>query len=140
MNIDWTAVLVALLGSNLVLEIWKTIKESIQKRRRLDVESEINSIKKTVNDLKITINDQFTSMNKKLEGDYERLNAIESTLRIMSEVINRTSKGTILSLQNDSIIFNALRTNHINGESEKQEKKLDEFYKECAEFNLQMHA
>ena len=128
MQIDWTAVLVALLGSNLVLEIWKTIKESIRKKRRLDVESELNNIK-----------DAIKVINERLSNDYKRLDNIENILNTIVEVISRNSKGTVLSLQNDSIIFDALRKNHINGESEAQERKLAEYYKECAEFNLKMH-
>ena len=132
MNIDWTAVLVALLGSNLLIEIWKTIKESIKKKRRLDVESEINNLKKL-------LSDSLSSINEKLSNDYSRLNSIERTLELIAEVLSRDSEGTILSLQNDAIIFEALRNHHINGESEAQEKKLQEYYKKCAEFNLKLH-
>lgn len=35
-----------------------------------------------------------------------------------------------LSLENDIVIFNALRNNKINGESEEQEKKMMTFLKE----------
>lgn len=121
MNIDWTAVLVALLGSNLLLEIVKTIKESIQKRKKIDVEANLADIK------------------TKLSTDYNRLNQIENTLTTLMEVMMRNSEGTILSLQDDVVIFNALRHNHINGESEEQEKKLQEYYKKCAASNFQFH-
>ena len=135
MNIDWTTVLVALLGSNLVIEIWKTIKEAIAKHNRLDVESELTKVNNKIANLELVIED----INKKLDNDLRRFEAIEKCLEVMTEVMSRNSRGTILSLENDQVIFNALRNNHINGESEIQEKKLDEYYKECAEFNLKIH-
>ena len=118
--IDWTAVLVALLGSNLILEIWKTIKESIQKKKKLNIEENLKDI------------------NQRLSNDYNRLNNIEATLKILTEVLMRNSEGAILSLENDTIIFNALRNNHINGESELQEEKLKAYYKKCAASNFQI--
>ena len=139
MQVDWTAVLVALLGSNLILEIYRSIRDNIRKRRKLDVESELNSIKETLNATTKTMNETMKSIKDKLETDFNRLNLIEKQLIVMSEVINRNSKGTILSLENDTIVFNAFRHNHINGESEIQEKKLEAYYKECAESNLQIH-
>ena len=138
-NIDWTTVLVALLGSNLVIEIWKTIKEAIQKKRRIDVESELNSIKLTIKTLTETFENNYKEINKKLKDDLERFNRIEKTLGVITEVMSRTSRGTILSLENDQVVFNALRTHHINGESELQEEKLKAYYKECAESNLKIH-
>lgn len=138
MNVDWTAVLVTLLGSNLAIEIWKTISASIQKRRKLDVESELSALKQKISDLEQTMTDNMKEINKKLNGDFDRFVKIEHTLEVMTEAIARNSKGTILSLENDVVVFNALRTNHINGESERQEKKLADYYKECAEFNLKI--
>lgn len=131
-NIDWTVVLVALLGSNLIVEIWKTIKESIQKKKKINVEAEFVRLNGLVAQISEDMNGKFTN-------DMKRLNDIERTLKTLTELMSRTSKGTILSLENDTIVFNALRNNHINGESELQEKKLKAYYKECAEFNLQMH-
>ena len=132
MNIDWTVVLVALLGSNLIVEIWKTIRDSIQKKKKINVEAEFTRLNETVSMIREDMNGKFTN-------DMKRLNDIEHTLKTLTELMSRTSKGTILSLENDTIVFNAFRNNHINGESEEQEKKLKAYYKECAEFNLQMH-
>lgn len=41
--------------------------------------------------------------------------------------VDRLCEGMELSIMNDKVIFKALREGHINGESERQEKKLDEF-------------
>ena len=40
----------------------------------------------------------------------------------------RIMEGIRLGLENDVVIFNALRNNHINGESEKQEKKMNAYF------------
>lgn len=133
---DWTAILVALLGSNLLIEIWKTIKESIAKHKRIDIESELNKVNSRIGELEKTI----LQISLKLDDDHDRFEKIEKCLTTMTEIISRNSHGTVLSLENDQVIFNALRNNHINGESETQEKKLNAYYKECAEFNLKVHA
>mgnify|MGYP006398957881 CR=1 FL=1 len=41
---------------------------------------------------------------------------------------DRLSEGMELGLENDIVIFNAFRNNHINGESEKQEAKMREYF------------
>ena len=43
---------------------------------------------------------------------------------------NKIYNALKLSLENDIVIFNALRNNKINGESEEQEKKMLAFLKE----------
>ena len=43
---------------------------------------------------------------------------------------NKIYDALKLSLENDIVIFNALRNNKINGESEEQEKKMLAFLKE----------
>lgn len=37
-------------------------------------------------------------------------------------------KGLIVALENDQVIFMALRNHEINGESEKQDKKMNEYF------------
>ena len=41
---------------------------------------------------------------------------------------DRLSEGMELGLENDVVIFNALRNGHINGESERQEEKMREYF------------
>lgn len=41
---------------------------------------------------------------------------------------DRLSEGMELGLENDIVIFEALRKGHINGESEKQEEKMREYF------------
>lgn len=41
---------------------------------------------------------------------------------------DRLSEGITLSLENDTVIFEAMRKGHINGESEAQEHKMQEYF------------
>lgn len=45
----------------------------------------------------------------------------------LEKKIDRLCEGMELTILDDKVIFKALRQGHINGESEIQEKKLDEF-------------
>jgi hypothetical protein len=36
--------------------------------------------------------------------------------------------GLVMALENDKVIFKSLRTHEINGESEEQEAKMDEYF------------
>ena len=42
----------------------------------------------------------------------------------------RLAEGLKLGLENDKVIFKALREGHINGESELQDKKMDKYFYE----------
>lgn len=42
----------------------------------------------------------------------------------------RLAEGLKLGLENDKVIFKALREGHINGESEEQERKMDKYFYE----------
>ena len=42
----------------------------------------------------------------------------------------RLAEGVKLGLENDKVIFKALREGHINGESEEQEKKMNKYFYE----------
>ena len=46
--------------------------------------------------------------------------------------INRIAEGLNIGLENDRVIFRAFRENKINGQSESQEKKMDEYFRKCA--------
>lgn len=41
---------------------------------------------------------------------------------------DRLSEGITLSLENDAVIFEALRKGHINGESEAQDHKMKDYF------------
>ncbi len=46
--------------------------------------------------------------------------------------INRIAEGLHIGLENDRVIFKAFRENHINGESDAQEQKMDQYFHKCA--------
>ena len=48
----------------------------------------------------------------------------------LTDAISSIAKGTKLGLENDRVIFQAFRTNNINGESEAQERKMEAYFLE----------
>ena len=53
-------------------------------------------------------------------------------LALHEKLIDRISEGLQLLLENDIVIFNALRNGHINGESERQEKRMKDYFYKCS--------
>ena len=61
---------------------------------------------------------------KKVDAYNERnkdIAEIKKTMHLIQE-------GLIVALENDKVIFAALRTHEINGESEEQEKRMDQYF------------
>ena len=54
----------------------------------------------------------------------------------MKQVKDHEVKGIMLGLENDAVIFEALKTHHINGESEAQKQKMDHYFRQCTKENL----
>lgn len=46
----------------------------------------------------------------------------------ITDAISCIAKGTKIGLENDKVIFKALREHNINGESEHQERKMEEYF------------
>lgn len=57
--------------------------------------------------------------------------SLERYARKKDERIDEIKEGIRIGLENDSVIFNALRKNNINGESEAQEKKMNEYFRKA---------
>lgn len=49
-------------------------------------------------------------------------------LREIKNTIQLIQMGLVMALENDKVIFKSLRTHEINGESEEQEKKMDDYF------------
>ena len=49
-------------------------------------------------------------------------------LKEIKEYIKTLQRGLIMCLENDSVVFNALKTHQINGDSELQEKKMQAYF------------
>lgn len=122
MNIDWTAILVTLLGGGgLVMGLFNAIKDNVSRSRN-------------------NLNDDIEKIRQKLSKDYNHLEELEKKVDGLSESISdlrqvkdHEVKGIMLGLENDAVIFEALKTHHINGESEAQKQKMDAYFKECAQ-------
>jgi len=50
------------------------------------------------------------------------------TLTDINKRLGVLQDGLVMTLENDRVIFKALRTHEINGESEEQEKKMDQYF------------
>lgn len=46
----------------------------------------------------------------------------------ISELLKTLQDGLVMTLENDRVIFKALRSHEINGESEEQERKMDRYF------------
>lgn len=49
-------------------------------------------------------------------------------VREIKDAMQTMQKGLIMCLENDCVIFNALKTHQINGDSELQEKKMKAYF------------
>ena len=49
-------------------------------------------------------------------------------LKEIKNTIHLIQMGLVMALENDKVIFKSLRTHEINGESEEQEKKMDDYF------------
>ena len=55
-------------------------------------------------------------------------NTTAKDVREIKSFMQLLLKGLTMCLENDCVIFNALKTHQINGDSEKQEKKMKDFF------------
>lgn len=78
-----------------------------------------------------TITAKFKRIDEKLENDYQRFSEINKRLGEIQKGMTRSLDGLALGLVNDKIIFEVLRSHKINGESERQDQKIDEFVSDC---------
>jgi glutaredoxin 2 len=56
---------------------------------------------------------------------------IREDITQLSKLVDRIGDGLNIGLRNDKVIFEALRKNSINGESERQEQIMDEYFTNC---------
>lgn len=54
-------------------------------------------------------------------GTRKAIDEIKASMKAIQE-------GLVMTLENDKVIFRALRTHEINGESEEQERKMDSYF------------
>ena len=56
---------------------------------------------------------------------------LERYARRKDSHMDEIKEGIKLGLENDAVIFNALRKHNINGESEAQEKKMNDYFRKA---------
>lgn len=127
--LPWASIL---FSSALVLEIFKLIVAGVKARKAKKnnvkaLPEEIAGMKQQIGDLKDYTVKGFAEINKKLDMDSKHFSSVDSTLAKLSYAVNHNAVGTELGLENDIIIFNALRDHKINGESEQAEKRIKDY-------------
>ena len=61
-------------------------------------------------------------------GRSDRQDMTAKTLNSISIDLKKLQDGLVMTLENDRVIFRALRSHEINGESEEQERKMDRYF------------
>jgi hypothetical protein len=59
---------------------------------------------------------------------YDERHCYQKDLKDIKHTINLVQTGLVMALENDKVIFKSLRTHEINGESEEQERKMDDYF------------
>ena len=72
----------------------------------------------------------ITIMSRHWRKDDE-INNLREDIDKLFKLVNRLAAGLEIGLRNDKVIFRALRENCINGDSELQDKIMDEYFTEC---------
>ena len=62
----------------------------------------------------------------------DELALIKSDIAKLFKLVDRIAAGLNIGLKNDQVIFEAFRKNAINGESEFQDRVMDDYFRECA--------
>jgi hypothetical protein len=65
---------------------------------------------------------------KRLAEKTDEKDTSAKTLSDINKRLGVLQDGLVMALENDRVIFKALRTHEINGESEEQEKKMDQYF------------
>ena len=59
---------------------------------------------------------------------HDAKDATAKDIKEIKKAIQTLQKGLVMCLENDCVIFNALKTHQINGDSELQEKKMKAYF------------
>lgn len=61
----------------------------------------------------------------------DELKQVRTDIGQLDRQVSRIALGMDIALKNDQVIFDALRKNDINGESERQDKIMEEYFRKC---------
>jgi hypothetical protein len=56
---------------------------------------------------------------------------VKNDIAKLFTLVDRIAAGLNIGLKNDQVIFDAFRKNAINGESELQDRVMDDYFREC---------
>lgn len=62
----------------------------------------------------------------------DELHQLKGDITRLFSLVDRIAAGLNIGLKNDQVIFEAFRKNAINGESETQDRAMDNYFRECA--------
>lgn len=125
--------LTLLLSSALVLEIYRNIRDGIkaskarknaQKQTNAALPEQVNTIAETLSQMKDDNEKRFSSIDKALKENDKQGKQRDKAINKLEEALQKNAHGTALGLKNDLVIFDALRTHHINGQSEIAENEV----------------
>jgi len=77
----------------------------------------------------VTIANALLNHRSKKKDD---LSVLRKDVATLNRAVDRIAAGLALGLKNDQVIFKAFRNNAINGESELQDRLMDEYFANCA--------
>ena len=69
---------------------------------------------------------------RRKDRSLDELSEMKSDIKKLFKLMDRLGAGLDIGLRNDKVIFRAFRENSINGDSELQEKVMDEYFTQCA--------
>jgi hypothetical protein len=69
---------------------------------------------------------------RRKDRSLDELTEMKGDIKRLSRLMDRLGAGLNIGLRNDRVIFRAFRENSINGDSELQEKVMDEYFTQCA--------
>jgi len=128
----WLTIVLTILSSSVTLEL---IHWFVSKKRRLDEKNIfIEALPQKISDL----DKKMDTVQTTIEKDSKHFEKIDSALSEVQKALNLNAEGTAIGLENDLIIFNAFRNHHINGESEKAEKKVKDYLMASAKETLKV--
>ena len=58
------------------------------------------------------------------------IRGLKNSMRQLENTMNHLGCGVKIGLDNDRVIFKALRDHNINGESEEQERKMEKYFRD----------
>ena len=64
----------------------------------------------------------------RIARNFETREKAYSDIEEIKHLMKTIENGLVMALENDKVIFKALRSHEINGESEEQEDKMDQYF------------